>query len=212
MGVGCKLDGPPAHFRAAVEQLHAARLRPEIELSEVPAPQRIAPYAAALGADIRHDGQDIGTGRFVLLHDPAGNDSWEGTYRCVTFVRAEVDPEMVRDPMLSAVAWSWLSDAWQAYELDAIAPSGTVTVVLSEGFGNIAHDSLSAQVEVRASWTPAVTSLGAGSSPGPGPAPGPTAGLAGHVQAWGELLGAAAGLEPLPTGVASLPRRPRARG
>ncbi|CAN5879647.1 DUF3000 domain-containing protein [soil metagenome] len=202
MGAGRELDQPPAQFRAAVEQLRAVRLRPEIQLSEVPAPQRIAPFAAALGADIVVDARDVGTGRLVLLHDPGGNDGWEGTYRCVSFVRAEVDPEMVRDPMLSAVAWSWLSDAWQAHGLEVVAPSGTVTVVLSEGFGNIARDSLTAQVEVRASWTPAIVEHGHRPAPS----------LVDHVEAWGELLGAAAGLEPLPSGVVTLPRRHGARG
>ncbi|MDQ3592489.1 MAG: DUF3000 domain-containing protein [Actinomycetota bacterium] len=202
MGAGRELDPPPAQFRAAVEQLRSVRLRPEIELTEVPAPQRIAPFATALGADVVVGDRDIGTGRLVLLHDPAGNDSWEGTFRCVTFVRAEVDPEMVRDPMLAAVAWSWLTDAWQGHRLGVTAPSGTVTVVLSEGFGNIAGDGLTAQVEVRASWTPSEDGRDAA----------PVHELPGHVEAWAEVLGAASGLVPVTSGVVALPRRHGARG
>ena len=204
MGARRELDQPPARFRAAVEAVRAVRLRPEVLLTEVPAPQRIAPFATALGADVAVDGDDVGTGRLVLLHDPDGNDSWHGTFRCVSFVRADVDPEMVRDPLLSGVAWSWLTEAWQAHEIDVVAPSGTVTVVLSEGFGGIVADGLTAQVEVRASWTPADQAIDAGGGTG--------CGLSAHVEAWGDLLGAATGLPPMPAGVVPLPlRRARAR-
>ena len=44
-------------------------------------------------------GEELGSGRFVLLHDPAGNTAWQGTFRCVTFARADIDPEMVTDPL-----------------------------------------------------------------------------------------------------------------
>ena len=71
----------------------------------------IAPFASALSADVTVDGDDVGTGRLVLLHDPAGNDAWEGTFRCVAYARAEIDPEMANDPLLAEVGWSWLSEA-----------------------------------------------------------------------------------------------------
>ena len=45
----------------------------------------------------------------MLLHDPAGNDAWDGHFRCVTFARADIEPEMATDPMLGAVGWTWLS-------------------------------------------------------------------------------------------------------
>lgn len=207
MGARRELDQPPARFRAAVETLRTVRLRPEVLLTEVSAPQRIAPFATALGGDVMLDDRDVGTGRLVLLHDPAGNESWRGTFRCVSFVRAEVDPEMVRDPVLSGVAWSWLTEAWQAHGLDVVAPSGTVTVVLSEGFGAIAADGLTAQIEVRASWTPADPS-DSPSIPAVDPAIDPgLPDLHAHVEAWGDLLGAATGLPPVPPGVVPLPTR-----
>ncbi len=207
MGARRELDRPPAQFRAAVEQLRSVRLRPEMLLTEVPAPQRIAAHAYAVAADVTVDDREVGTGRLVLLHDPAGNEGWSGTFRCVTFVRAEVDPEMVRDPVLSAVAWSWLTEAWQAHGLDVIAPSGTVTVVLSEGFGGIAAEGQTAQVEVRASWTPATAP--AGSDPVDRAT---VVDLAAHAEAWGDLLGAATGLPPMPAGVVPLPPRRGGRG
>jgi hypothetical protein len=180
--------------------MHAARLRPEVFCEEMPAPQRIAPYASALSADVTVDGEDVGTGRLVLLHDPAGNEAWDGTFRCVAYVRADIDPEMANDPLLGEVGWTWLLEALSAHGADYAAPSGTVTKVSSESFGTMAGDPPSAQLEVRASWTPAGTS------------PGQSPDLCVHVEAWGELLCTAAGLPPVPDGVSAMPSRRGQRG
>lgn len=189
------MDGAaaPEAFRAAVAALHSARLRPEVFCEEMPAPQRIAPYAAALSADVTVDGEDVGTGRLVLLHDPAGNEAWQGTFRCVAYARAEIDPEMANDPLLGEVGWSWLTEALDAHAAAYVAPSGTVTKVSSESFGAMADEEASAQLEIRASWTP-------------------VGDLTDHVEAWGELLCTAAGLPPVPEGVASMPSRRGQRG
>jgi hypothetical protein len=195
MGARRELERPPPAFRSAVEQLRSTRTRAEVLLTDVPAPQRIAPFASAVGADVSLDGTEIATGRLVLLHDPAGNDSWDGFWRCVSFVRADVDPDMVRDPLLSGVAWSWLEEGWTSRGLEIVSPSGTVTAVLSEGFGGIESDGLTAQVEVRASWTP----VAVGDTEQPD--------LQGHAEAWGDLLSCAAGLPPVPAGVVSLAPR-----
>jgi hypothetical protein len=68
-----EVDAPPEEFRTALDQLRAAKLRPEVFCEEMPAPQRIAPYAAALSADVTVGGEEVGGGRLVLLYDPAGN-------------------------------------------------------------------------------------------------------------------------------------------
>ena len=183
----------PEEFRVAVEQMRAARLRPEIFCEEMSAPQRIAPFASALSADVTVDGDDVGTGRIVLLHDPAGNDAWAGTFRCVAYARAEIDPEMANDPLLGEVGWSWLTEALDAHGAEYGAPSGTVTKVSSESFGSMADEDATAQLEIRASWTP-------------------VGNIADHVEAWGELLCTAAGLPPVPEGVASMPSRRGQRG
>src|SRR4051812_26718886 len=81
--------GPPP-FRAAVEALRSARLRPQIEIEPTRAPQRLAPHAYALEAAVVDGDQDLADGRLVLLHDPAGHDAWQGTFRLVTLVRAEL--------------------------------------------------------------------------------------------------------------------------
>jgi hypothetical protein len=190
-----RVEGPatPEEFLAAVDRMHAARLRPEIFCEEMPAPQRIAPYASALSADVTVDGEDVGTGRIVLLHDPAGNDAWEGTFRCVAYARAEIDPEMANDALLGEVGWSWLTEALDAHGAEYLAPSGTVTKVSSESFGSMAEEEATAQLEIRASWTP-------------------IGDVADHVEAWGELLCTASGLPPVPEGVAPLPSRRGQRG
>jgi hypothetical protein len=191
----------PEEFRLAVAQLREARLRPEIFCEEMPAPQRIAPFASALSADVTTDGVDIGTGRIVVLHDPAGNDAWDGTFRCVAYARADIDPELVTDPLLAEVGWSWLSEALDAHGATYIAPSGTVTKVSSESFGSMAGEEPSAQLEIRASWPPVSDPSGDG-----------VLDLGPHVEAWGELLCTASGLPPVPEGVAPMPSRRGQRG
>jgi DUF3000 family protein len=198
----------PDEFRVAVAQLRAARLRPEVFCEEMPAPQRIAPFASALSADVTVEGEDVGTGRIVLLHDPAGNDAWEGTFRCVAYARAEIDPEMANDPMLAEVGWSWLTEALAAHGARYVAPSGTVTKVSSESFGGMADEAPSAQLEIRASWTPVAAEP---ALPG-GPRVAALLDLSPHAEAWGELLCTASGLPPVPDGVAPIPSRRGQRG
>jgi DUF3000 family protein len=199
VGVRSEIDRTPPAFIAAVEQVGRAVLRPEVVVDTMPAPQRIAPFAHAVSGDVimpgssrpGADGDDeIGTGRFILLHDPAGNDAWGGTFRCVTFARADVEPEMAADPSLPTVGWSWLTDALDSHGGDHIAASGSVTVVHTEGFGEMAADGADAQIEVRASWTP-------------------TSDMGAHISAWSDLLCAIAGLPPLAPGVIPLQQRRR---
>lgn len=192
--MAARSDSAPAPdaFRRAVQDLLSAPWRPELVVEEMPAPHRIAPFAAAVAADVLVSGDEVGSGRLVLLHDPAGNAAWAGTFRCVTFARADVDPEMVTDPLLAQVGWSWLIDALEAHGARYDAPSGTVTSVASESFGGMAEEEPRAEIEVRASWTP---QLDAG------------IGLAPHLAAWAELLCTTAGLPPLPAGVVPMPSR-----
>ncbi|GAB2679446.1 DUF3000 domain-containing protein [Thalassiella azotivora] len=186
---------PPEGFQRAVEALRSARLRPEVRLEEVPAPGRIAPYSAALSADVvagpAEDVDELATGRFVLLHDPAGQEAWEGTFRVVSFVRAELEPEMGADPLLGQVGWSWLVECLTNAGASAHAAGGTVTRVLSDSHGSLAERPATVEIEVRASWTPE------------------GADLAPHLHAWADLLCTVAGLPPLPEGVAPLTRRLR---
>ena len=196
---GTGAGASPPEFREAVDSMRGARLRPEVFCEEMPAPQRIAPYAFALSADVTVDDTDIGTGRIILLHDPAGNDAWDGTFRCVAYARAEIDLELITDPMLAAVGWSWLTEALDAHGATYAAASGIAT----ESFGGMADEGGTAQLEIRASWTPWVPKNAA---------PGTPLDMAPHVEAWGELLCTAVGLPPVPEGVAVMPSRRGQRG
>ncbi|SFC28778.1 Protein of unknown function [Nocardioides terrae] len=190
----------PPEFRAAVLAMQAATLRPEIFCEEMPAPQRIAPHASALSADVTVDDTEVGTGRLILLHDPEGNDSWGGgTFRCVAYARAEIDVELITDQMLGEVGWSWLLEALAAHEAGHTAASGTVTRVATESFGGMADEGGTAQLEIRASWTPDASETGVPD-------------MRAHVEAWGELLCTAVGLPPVPEGVAVMPSRRGQRG
>ena len=129
----------PEDFRRVVETLRPEGVRPEVVIDTTPAPQRLAPYAHALTADVVDEsGNVLATGRLVLLHDPAGHDGWQGIYRLVSYVRAELEPEIAADPLLPGVGWAWLTEALAERDADYIAASGTVTRVASESFGGMA--------------------------------------------------------------------------
>lgn len=188
----------PAEFEAALDALRAASLRPELHVTEIPAPGSLAPWAAALAADVlptRHgDDSDLGTGRFVLLYDPEEPEAWGGRFRVVCYAQAPLETDIGLDPFLADVAWSWLVDALDARGARYIAASGTATKILSTGFGELARQGDGAQIEVRASWTPLDAAVGP------------------HVEGWGELLCMLAGLPPRSEGVTALPRRRTKRG
>jgi hypothetical protein len=202
---GGSVSTEPPTFREAVAGLRRARMRPEVLCEPMPAPQRIAPYAAAVSADVTVDDVDVATGRIILLHDPAGNDAWDGTFRLVAYVRAEIEIDLVSDPMLSEVGWSWLTEALEAHGASWTAASGTVTRVATESFGGMSEEGGTAQIEVRASWTPVAL-------PGLDGVPDAAPDVTPHVEAWGELLCTAAGLPPVPDGVAVMPSRRGQRG
>jgi len=183
----------PETFARALDSLRAVRPRPEIVFEDCPAPQRLAPYAYAIGAAVRrgpeHVDDEVATGRLILLYDPAGHEAWDGTMRLVTYVTAELEPDLAADPLLPAVGWSWLVDALESQDARYTALGGTVTQTMSTRFGDLAGPPTAADVEIRASWTPLDDDLGV------------------HVEAWCALLASTAGLPP--PGVTALPERRR---
>src|SRR3954454_15046824 len=106
-------DSPrPEIFSEAVASLVRTRVRPEVHVEPLRPPQRLAPWSYAIGADVRSaDGDELATGRLVLLHDPDGVEAWEGVLRLVAFASADMDDQMGQDPMLPGVGWSWLTSA-----------------------------------------------------------------------------------------------------
>ncbi len=179
----------PPPFRRAVEALEAAAVRPEAALRATRAPRGIAPFAYALEAEVGAEAEadaEPADGRLVLLHDPDGQDTWRGTFRFVTLLQAELEPEMAADPLLPEVCWSWLTGALDTRGVGYGEPSGTVTRASSHHFGGLAERSTATKIEIRASWTP-----GAAGAAGDG-APDAAA----HLAAWVEMLCQCAGLPP----------------
>jgi hypothetical protein len=183
-------------FEELVENLRTITPRSEIILEEVPAPQKLAMYSFAFTADVlghpqvaQPDDEEIASGRFVILHEPGGQETWEGDFRCVTFMRADVDSQMQEDPLLPEVGWNWLLDSLNATGATFKAPSGTVTRVSSASFGKLAPRNDDSEIEIRASWTPVINSRDD---------------IFSHVHAWCNLMSEVAGLPPIPDGVASI--------
>jgi hypothetical protein len=171
-------SAPPEAFTRAVAGLRAPAPRAEILLEEVPPPQRLAPYGFALSATVLRGGDEVASGRLILLHDPAGHDAWRGDLRLVTLVTAELEPDMAGDPLLPAVAWTWLTDGLDQHGATYTAIGGTITQTASTRFGELAGPAPTADLEIRASWTPTSADLGA------------------HLYGWCAMLASTAGLPP----------------
>lgn len=180
----------PAAFTAAVTAVRSATLRSELTVTEIAAPGGVAPWSIALAADVtpaRHgNDSELGTGRFILLHDPDEPEAWGGAFRVVCFAQAPLETEIGVDPFLANVAWSWLVDALDSRGAKYSSASGTATKTLSTGFGELATQDDVAQIELRASWSPFDHDITS------------------HVEAWGELLCMLAGLPPAAEGVSLL--------
>ena len=178
--------GAPEIFLAAVAALEAAIIRQEVRITPLRPPQRLAPWSHAISADVLDStGEELATGRLVVLYDPDGHDGWDGVLRLVAFASAEVEDDIATDPALPAVGWSWLIDALADRAAAHTATGGTVTQTTSSRFGDIPDaERVSRSVELRGSWTALDSDLGP------------------HLLAFTDLLAQAAGLPP--EGVATL--------
>lgn len=178
-----------------METLSAVDVRPEISLGPIRPPQRLAPFSHALGAEITPPDSDLvpefsdgdAFGRLILLHDPEGDDAWNGTLRIVAYIQADVEFAMASDPFLPQVAWSWLTEALDELTDEYTALGGTVTSTSSVRYGEISGPPQAHQLELRASWTAVTAELG------------------GHTSAFCQVLAEAAGLPPV--GVTALTKR-----
>ena len=179
----------PEAFTRAVAGLRAAAPREEILLEEIAAPQRLAPYGFALAATVLRSGEEVASGRLILLHEPAGHEAWQGDLRLVTLITAELEADMAGDPLLPAVAWTWLTDGLDQQGAAYTAIGGTITQTASTRFGELAGPEPTADLEVRASWTPTSSDTAA------------------HLLGWCAMLASTAGLPP--PGVTSLNERHR---
>lgn len=185
---------PPAQFVTALESLKGQEFRPEMHVAQIPGPTRIAPWAVALQAEINDsptcDPDRLrGSAKFVVLHDPAGQPAWNGTFRVVIHAQAAMDSDMGADPLLGEVAWSWLADALDGAGASYHNLNGTVTRVFNETFGGLYINSSQVEAQLRASWTPQ------------------TPYLTEHLHAWADFAASMAGLGPWHERVASLGRK-----
>jgi len=183
-------------FTDALDSIRGVRLRPDFVLDEAPAPSRLAPDACALTVDPSDTDDDSFTGRFVLLHDLDGHEEWGGNFRVVIFARCSVEPEVVNDPLLAEVGWSWLQECLAAHDASCTNMGGTVTWSAGLGFGTLADQMTDNVLEIRASWTPsAPEGVDLGST------------MDRHVLAWVDVIALMAGLPAIPEGVTAMGRR-----
>jgi hypothetical protein len=176
-------------FALTIEQISSALVRPDITLTQVPAPSRLAPFALAMTAEPTDVDSDAFSGRFVLLHDPDGVDEWNGTFRAVIFARAQLESDLLNDDLVREVAWSWILESTGGLQITELG--GTVTSNFGQSFGTLSDRPADGFVEVRSSWTPIEDESGA-----------PVDNLGTHLSAWIDVLCFAGGLVPLPEGVA----------
>ncbi len=189
-------DPAPPEFTAVVDGLLAAgQARTDILIREAGRPSRLAPYGIALAATLERGDSELAAGRLVVLHDPAGQPAWDGTFRVACYARAGLDPEMITDPMLPEVTWSWLEEALAERGAEFTALAGTVTTTASARFGQIQDEDDTCEVELRCSWSPLWV-------------PEDAEAVGAHVQALCDLLTMMAG-EPPAAGVVSLASRVR---
>jgi hypothetical protein len=177
-------------WQVALDSLQSPTLRPEFSLEEVPAPQRLAPHSIALAVEaVDGDDEELAVGRFIVLHDPEGQDTWDGEFRVVSFVRAPIESDVVTDDLFDEVAWSWLTDALTDAGAQFHNTSGTVTRTVSRSFAGLEDRSTETDLEIRASWSPDTEDLSL------------------HLKAWLALVEKSSGLTPLPEGVTALSRK-----
>jgi hypothetical protein len=181
-------------FERLIDHLRTVTPRAELSLTEVPPHQKLATFSFAFSVDVSNgllgDQEDeIANGRFVLLHEPGGQATWDGEFRCVTFVSADVDPIMQEDPLLPEVGWSWFLESLESNNCAYNNPSGTVTRVSSASFGKLSPRSNEAEIEIRASWTPIVDDPKE---------------IFNHILSWCNLISEVAGLTPVPEGVSAI--------
>ena len=191
-----------ARFGAVATALARIETRPEISVRAAPGPAKLAPHALALTAEVQVAGRQIADGRLVILHDPAGQEAWNGTWRVVMFASADLDEEMAGDPVLNEIGWSWLQEALGERDLAVGVFGGTVTRTESASFGVLDDRGPAGELAIRASWTPVVD------APHPSLADPTTAAIiVEHVLAWLSLLELVTSLEPAPEGIVRLDRR-----
>ncbi len=148
-------------FATAVESLVGFVERANVHVAQIESPAGLAKHAIAFSAHVidanvpEETGENAnqGTGRLVLLWDEPGQENWFGNFRVICFIKSALEFEIGADASSSEIAWDWLTDALRTRVASYAAPAGTVTRVLSVGFGALETQDHHAQIEMRASWS-----------------------------------------------------------
>lgn len=168
-----------ATFAGMLERLKQVESRPEITLSQIPAPQGIAPEAIAIAAEVNHEtATDHGVSRLVFCRDPGMPEGWNSEFRIIGYAKSPIELDMAKDEYLSAMPWEWLKDALSQSGAAFAHDAGTTTTVLSTGHGSLISQPQHAELEIRASWAPLDLDLTS------------------HLEGWVELLALMSGLPP----------------
>lgn len=147
----------PAEFTDALLTLRHATYDSHVKVSEIPAPHGIAPFSAAIRMEcgsLEDNSHSGGSGRLVILYDPQEQPGWQGRFRLVTMLSAHVDVDLVTEPLADQVCWSWFTDFLTQADASFFQAAGSVTRSHSASFGELEKRSESAEMELRASWTP----------------------------------------------------------
>jgi len=147
-----------AEFVAATNTLKFAAMRDELAVEQISSPQNLASSSIAFAANVQDESAgvhgDLGTGRFILLHEVSEQEQWGGRFRIVCFVKSPLETDLGSDEMISDVSWDWLSEALSRHGAEYLNAAGTATRIISSGFGSLAGQSDHAELEMRASWSP----------------------------------------------------------
>jgi hypothetical protein len=173
-----------AEFQLAVMSLRQSNLREELSITEIASPDKLAKHSVALSANVNESasgsGATQGTGRFVLLNAETAQDGWGGNFRIICFAKSPLETDIGKDAQITDVAWSWLTEALRSRGAKYSHEAGTITRIISQGYGSIAGQSDHAELELRASWSPG------------------DANFSSHLEAWQDLLCMMSGLPPEP--------------
>ncbi|MBV7363737.1 DUF3000 domain-containing protein [Actinomycetaceae bacterium TAE3-ERU4] len=172
---------PPSEFLDALYSLRKACAADIYKVMEVPPPKGIAPYSAALALEAITEGKDSihAHGRFIVLYDPEGQETWGGRFRLVMMIHCITDSEIANDPVIKTVAWDWLHEAFDSAGAAVKHLTGTVTTESSQSFGGLKNLGDTSSIEIRASWSPLTNSLES------------------HLEAWATLAILCSGREPV---------------
>jgi hypothetical protein len=174
-----KLDSAaPAQFAAAALSLAQPVLRSELETSQIPAPDQIAPWALAFAAQAPNPADtpmNRGVGRIVFLHDPKEFDVWGSNMRVIAYGKSPLENDLGIEEDVAHYWWSELERALSNHGAKYRNEAGTVTKMSSTGMGSLANEPSASEVEIRASWSPTDDDLGP------------------HLAAWQDLIASMAG-------------------